>query len=224
MTNTSSLIIAIDGPSASGKGTVARRLAAHLGFAYLDTGLLYRAVGLGVLRAGEGLDDPAAAARAAGRLDPASVLTLGDDPDIRSDTASVAASKVAAVPEVRAFLLKFQQDFGAKPPGGKKGAVLDGRDIGTVIAPQAPVKIYVTASTATRADRRYRELQDRGENVTEAAVLADLQARDARDSNRATAPARPADDAIMLDTTNMTADEAFAQALAVVQGKLPHLR
>jgi cytidylate kinase len=220
MNPSTAIIIAIDGPSASGKGTVARRLAAHFNFAFLDTGLLYRAVGVGVLRAGGDLDDPKAAERAALALNPSSIAAFGDDPEIRSDRASVAASKVGAIRAVRAALLKFQQDFAAHPPGGKKGAVLDGRDIGTVIAPQAPVKIYITASVAARAQRRFKELRERGENVTEAAVLADMRARDERDTRRATAPAKPADDAVMLDTTSLTADEAFAAALAIVQDRL----
>ena len=213
-------IIAIDGPSASGKGTIARRLAAHFGFAHLDTGLLYRAVGLAVLKAGHDPADTEAATKAARSLTPDMLAVSFNDPALRDDTTAVAASKVAAIAGVRDALLKFQKDFCAHPPANKPGAVLDGRDIGTVIAPQAPVKIYVTASMETRAERRFKELQGRGENVTYAAVLKDLQARDARDAERVVAPAKPASDAIILDTTRMTADEAFAEALKIANAVL----
>jgi cytidylate kinase len=168
-------------------------------------------VGLAVLRAGGDIVDADAAIKAAQNLDYGTL----SDPALREDTAAIAASKVGAVPEVRTALLKFQHDFCTYPPGGKPGAVLDGRDIGTVIAPQAPVKIYVTASTETRALRRFKELQGRGENVTYAAVLGDMRARDARDAGRAAAPLKPAPDAVILDTTTMTADEAYAAALRI---------
>jgi cytidylate kinase len=213
-------VIAIDGPSASGKGTVARRLAAHLGFAYLDTGLLYRAVGMKVLRAASDPADPVAAEKVAVAL-AASGTDWMADPELRGDTASVAASKVAAIPAVRAALLKFQKDFCASPPNGTPGAVLDGRDIGTVIAPDAIVKIYITASAEARAERRFKELQGRGENATYATVLADMKERDARDASRSVAPAKPADDAIVIDTSTMTADQVFAEALRIAEGKLP---
>ena len=213
------LILAIDGPSASGKGTIARRLANYFHFAYLDTGLLYRAVGLAVILNEGHPEDPIAATAAAQALNPSSVMALADDPALRSDQTSIAASKVAAVPSVRAALLDFQRAFAAHPPHEARGAVLDGRDIGTVIAPDAMVKIYVTASPEVRATRRMKELQKRGENVTYPEVLADLQDRDTRDAQRATAPAKPADDAVLLDTSHLTADEAFAQALTLVQAK-----
>lgn len=213
-------IIAIDGPSASGKGTLARRLADYFGFAHLDTGLLYRAVGYAVLRAGQDPNDAKAAEKAALELNPSTLIALAIDPALRQDNVSVAASKVAALPAVRAALLKFQQDFCKAPPFGKKGAVLDGRDIGTVIAPNAAVKIYVTASAEIRSERRFKELQTRGENATYAAVLADMKERDARDAGRSAAPAKPADDAVILDTTTMTADEAFAEAVRLAQSKL----
>jgi cytidylate kinase len=208
------VIIAIDGPSASGKGTLARKLAAHLGFAYLDTGLLYRAVGMSVLRAG---GDPAnaALAEAAAQALIAEQLVDNTDEALRSDEAGVAASKAAAVPAVRAALLKFQQDFCVHPPAGKKGAVLDGRDIGTVIAPQAEVKIFVTASAEARAQRRFKELQGRGINTSYDAVLADMQARDARDAERAIAPTKPAADALVLDTTALTAEQALAAVIEI---------
>ncbi len=216
----SPIVIAIDGLAATGKGTIARRLAKELDFAHLDTGLLYRAVGLAVLRSGRDVDDPAAAEREAKALDPSKLMQIADDPALRGDEAGVAASKVAAVPGVRAALLKFQQDFAAQPPDGKKGAVLDGRDIGTVIAPQALVKIYVEASPEVRAHRRFLELQERGQNATEASVLADMKARDERDMTRATVPAKPADDAIRLDTSNLDAQEAFAAAVLIVKDRL----
>jgi cytidylate kinase len=208
---TSPLIIAIDGPSASGKGTLARKLAEQFDFAYLDTGLLYRAVGLAVRKAGQDPADPAAAEKAAWALDTVNL----NDPTLRTDEAGVAASKVAAIPAVRAALLQFQKDFCAQPPGNKRGAVLDGRDIGTIIAPDAKVKIYVTASAEARSQRRFKELQARGENVTYAAVLKDMQERDARDMSRSAAPLKPAPDAVTLDTTEMSAEAAFQKALDI---------
>jgi CMP/dCMP kinase len=213
------MIIAIDGTTASGKGTIAKRLAAHYGFAHLDTGLLYRAVGMGVIRAGKDPADPLFGPLIATNLSPEHAMTLGDDPALRSLTASAAASKVAAIPAVRAALLKFQQDFCAKPPEGKAGAVLDGRDIGTVIAPDANIKIFVNASLQERARRRFKELLARGENVTETAVLADLQERDKRDAERTVAPTKPAPDAIALDTTTLGIEESVAAALAIVRQK-----
>ena len=220
MENVGLNVIAVDGLAATGKGTLARRLAAHFDYAYLDTGMLYRAVGIAVLRAGGDPSDAAAATKAAQSLNPDTLVKLAADPDLRTEIGGDAASKVAAVPEVRQALLKFQQDFAAHPPEGKKGAVLDGRDIGTVIAPHAKVKIYVEASERVRATRRFLELQARGENVTEAQVLADLQARDARDTQRATVPTKPAADAVILDTSDMNADQAFEAALGIVQAKL----
>lgn len=193
--------IAIDGPAASGKGTISRRVAEHFGFAHLDTGLLYRAVGARVMDG----EDPLAAAQTLRAEDL-------DATGLRGAEVGQAASKVAAIPEVRAALTDFQVAF-ARRAGG---AVLDGRDIGTVICPDAEVKLFVTASDAVRARRRFLELRDRGEDVTEAAVLDDLRARDARDSGRETAPLRPADDAVTLDTTHMSIDEAVAAAIAIV--------
>lgn len=206
------MIIAIDGPAASGKGTLARKLAEHFGFAYLDTGKLYRAVGMKVLRLGGDPEDEEAAADAARSLDP---VELEDDALLRDDAAD-AASKVAALDDVRAALKDFQRNFAANPPEGKAGAVLDGRDIGTVICPDADVKLYVTADVEVRADRRHKELLDRGDTSIYARVLAELKERDARDMNRKTAPMRPADDATVIDTSGMNADEAFQAALDVV--------
>jgi cytidylate kinase len=205
------MIIAIDGPSASGKGTLARRLAAHFGLAHLDTGALYRAVGLAVLRAGGDPDEPSHATKAAASLN----LALLDDPSLRSDPVAVAASKVSAIPDVRQALLDRQRAF-AHQPGG---AVLDGRDIGTVIAPDADVKLFVTASAAERARRRHAELTGHGQPVSYAEVLADIEARDARDSGRAAAPLRPAPDAVHLDTDGKDTDAVFAEALAILADK-----
>ncbi|MDD4617382.1 MAG: (d)CMP kinase [Alphaproteobacteria bacterium] len=213
-------IIAIDGPSASGKGTIAKKLAAHFDFAHLDTGLLYRAVGMTVLRTGGNPSDPKAAEKAALSLNSENPLSNIDEEALRSDTASLAASKVAVFPAVRQALLKFQKDFCAIPPNGKRGAVLDGRDIGTVIAPHARVKIFVTASAEARAFRRHMELQSRGEKTSYEDVLADMKARDARDAERTIAPTKPAPDAIMLDTTKLNVQEAFAEALKIANLRL----
>ena len=207
------MIVAVDGPSASGKGTLARRLAVHLGYAHLDTGKLYRAVGLAVLAAGGDPEDAAAATRAAKAL---TADALGD-PALLGDAAAAAASKVAAIPCVRAALLKFQQEFAANPPGGAPGAVLDGRDIGTVVCPGAAVKLFVTADVAVRAERRHKELIGRGETSIYARVLQDLKERDARDSNRAVAPLRAARDAKILDTSALDPDAVFAAALAFIE-------
>lgn len=207
------MIVAVDGPAASGKGTLARRLAAHLGYAHLDTGKLYRAVGHAVLSAGGDPEDAAAATRAAKSL---RIEDLGD-PALLGDTAAVAASKVAAIPCVRAALLRFQQDFARNPPGGAAGAVLDGRDIGTVVCPGAQAKLFVTAEVAVRAERRHKELIGRGEPSIYAQVLQDLKERDARDSDRAVAPLRPARDAKILDTSALDPDAVFAAALAHIE-------
>jgi cytidylate kinase len=208
-------VIAIDGPSASGKGTIAKKLAAHFDFAHLDTGLLYRAVGLAVLRKKGDPADPVLAEKAALALNSSEVMGLANDADLRGDEASLAASKVATIPAVRAALLKFQRDFCSSPPKGKKGAVLDGRDIGTIIAPDASVKIFVTASADARAERRFKELQARGQDATYASVLADMKERDARDAERFIAPTKPAPGAVVLDTTNLNAEQAFAEALRI---------
>ncbi len=199
--------IAVDGPAASGKGTLARRLAEHFGFHHLDTGLLYRAVGL---RSGDGAPAPAVAAATA--FDPAWLT----DPALRSETASRLASVVGAIPEVRAHLLAFQRAFAARAPG----AVLDGRDIGTAVCPGAEAKLYVTADVAVRARRRLNELLGHGREAIYATVLQDLIDRDARDSQRAAAPMRCAADALLLDTSDLDADAAFAAALALVEARL----
>ncbi|MBM3547280.1 MAG: (d)CMP kinase [Alphaproteobacteria bacterium] len=210
-----SFVIAIDGPTASGKGTLAKRLARHLGFAHLDSGLLYRAVGLALLRSGRDSADKAAATAAAQALDPSGL----SDPTLRSEETGKAASVVATIPEVRAALLDFQRRFAASPPGGAPGAVLDGRDIGSVVCPDARAKIFLDAGVEERAARREKELRDRGAPIIEGAVLRDLQERDARDRNRAVAPLIRAGDAYVLDTTGMDADQAFAKALAYVRSR-----
>ena len=199
------LLIAIDGPSAAGKGTLAKRLAAHFRLPHLDTGLLYRAVGWLAERTGRPPAEVAAALRV-GDL---------DDPALRTDAAGQAGSRVAAIPEVRANLLKFQKEFAYQ----ESGAVLDGRDIGTVICPDAPVKLFVTASPETRAERRYQELRRRGVDTIKPRVLAEMAERDRRDSERAAAPLKAAPDAYLLDTSDMDADAAFTAALAFIARK-----
>ena len=207
-------VIAIDGPAAAGKGTLARRLARTLGLPYLDTGLLYRAVGRRVLDSGGDPADPVTAEAAARRLVPSDL----DRTDLRGPAADAASSAVAAVPGVRAALLAFQRGFAEQ-----RGAVLDGRDIGTAIFPDAPVKLFVTASLPERARRRWQELRDRGEDIERARVEADMQARDERDSARSAAPLRAAADAVVLDTTDQSADDAYAAALRAVVDRLPAL-
>ncbi len=203
------MIIAIDGPAAAGKGTLARRLADHFGLALLDTGLLYRAVGMNLVRNGHNPDDAKAAEATAKALKPED-LEAGD---LRDDAAADAASRVSAFPGVRKALLAFQRGFAANPPAGAKGAVLDGRDIGTVVFPSADVKLFVTASVEVRAERRYKELRERGLDAIHGRVLADMKERDARDQDRAVSPLVPAEDAYQLDTSDWDADQAFAAAL-----------
>jgi CMP/dCMP kinase len=202
------MIIAIDGPAASGKGTIARRLAAHFGLPHLDTGLLYRATARVLLDQGSKLDDIENAVSAARGL---ALLDFEED-RLRGREMGEAASVVAAIPQVRAALIDMQRAFAARP----QGAVLDGRDIGTVIAPDADVKIFVTASPEIRAQRRSLELRGRGEKVDYPAILEDIKKRDRRDSERADAPLMPADDATILDTTDLNVEGAFAAALDIV--------
>ena len=205
------LVIAVDGPAASGKGTIARALAKHFGLPHLDTGLLYRAVALNLWRWG---GDPSSEFEALRACD-----DNGPDPEddeLRSEPVSKIASAISAYPSVRTALLKRQQDFASQTGG----AVLDGRDIGTVIAPDAQVKLFVTASPEVRARRRQQELLGRGMNVHFEDVLADIHARDERDSTRAAAPLKQAPDALLLDTSDLTIDEAIAEALRLVEERL----
>jgi cytidylate kinase len=206
------MIIAVDGPAASGKGTIARALGRHFGLPHLDTGKLYRAVGLALLRAGVDPADAAAAAAAARELDAA----LLDAPAITDDATAAAASIVSAYPAVRAALIDRQRAFAAQ----SGGAVLDGRDIATVIAPDADAKLFVTASAPVRAARRHAELTGKGQRVELAQVLADIAARDARDSSRAAAPLVRATDAALLDTSEMSIDAAVERAIALVKAQL----
>jgi cytidylate kinase len=203
------MIIAIDGPAASGKGTIARQIASVYGLHYLDTGLLYRAVAKAVLDAGHSPDDVTRALEAAVMLDPSKF----DDSALKTQAVTEAASVVAAIPEVRQALINYQRGFATKPPG----AVLDGRDIGTVIAPGADIKIFVVASPEERARRRTSELKARGEAAEEKDVLADLLRRDERDSRRTAAPLKAAPDAHLLDTTHLGVDAAFRAAVDIIE-------
>lgn len=207
------MIIAIDGPAASGKGTLGKRLAEHFGFAHLDTGLLYRAVARVLLDRDIVLTDREAAAHVAQTLD----VTHLDDPRLRGAAMGEAASVISAYQPVRDALLAFQRQLAAQPPG----AVLDGRDIGTVVCPHADVKLFITATPEERARRRHLELLRRGETAEYATILDEIRRRDERDMNRSTAPLKPADDAITLDTTHLDADAAFRAALDLVESRRP---
>lgn len=210
-------VIAIDGPAASGKGTLARKLAKHLEFAYLDTGALYRAVGLQVSRDGGNADNEQDALKAAGKL-----ATLDfDDPEIKSESTGGLASQVAAIAAVRAVLLDFQRQFAGKPPEDKVGAVLDGRDIGTVVCPGADIKLFITATVETRAERRFLEqFGPSGSDEEFQVILSDLIQRDERDINRAASPLKAAENAHLLDTTNSDIEAVFATALKLITDRM----
>jgi cytidylate kinase len=203
------MIIAIDGPAASGKGTLARALAEKLDFAYLDTGALYRAVALGVLNQGGDFNNTKLAEEVALNIN----LNLLNDPALRLEKTGESASHVAVIPEVRAAVLTFQRNFGKNPPDGKRGAILDGRDIGTVVVPDAKLKFFVTASAETRAERRFKEMKDKGLSVKYENILADIKDRDARDSSRKTSPLKKAEDALLLDTTKLDIDGVLQVAI-----------
>jgi cytidylate kinase len=203
------MIIAIDGPAASGKGTLAKRLAAHYGYRHLDTGVIYRAVAHALIEAGSDLKDETAAVTAAVRLDPETF----ENPALKSQKVGTAASVVSAIPRVREALVEFQRQFAATPPG----AVLDGRDIGTVICPNAEVKIFVVADPRVRARRRTLEARARGEEADEMAVLADIMARDQRDQSRSAAPLKQAADAYLLDNSNLDIEGGVRAAIDIVE-------
>lgn len=213
--------IAIDGPSAAGKGTLALAIAEHLNYAFMDTGALYRASALELLSAGGIATDTEAAIKSAQTLSdkitaankPAEIL---DNPNLRTNKIGQAASKMAANQDVRAALNDLQQNFAKNPGDTYNGAVLDGRDIGTVICPNADIKLFITASTEIRAERRYKELQNRGISTTNAEVLRDMRERDERDSQRAVAPLKPADDAVIIDTSDLSASQAFDKAMEII--------
>ena len=208
------MIIAIDGPAAAGKGTLAKRLAAHFDLAFLDTGRLYRAVGYAILQAGGDPNDPKVAVAAARALDPANVETG----DLYTEKVAETASVVAAIGDVRQELLSFQRNFAHHPPGGKIGAVLDGRDIASVVCPDATYKFFVSASPEVRAKRRFKELQENGVESTYAAVLADIEQRDQRDRTRKVSPLK-AVDARVINTSDKTPDAVFNEALAHIEGE-----
>ncbi|MBT3789608.1 MAG: (d)CMP kinase [Alphaproteobacteria bacterium] len=209
------MIIAIDGPAAAGKGTLARKLATEFNLAFLDTGALYRATGLRVMRNGTDLADAQAVAAEAQNI----TLEDRENPALRDEATGDMASKVSAIPEVRAALLDYQRNFATNPPEGFFGSILDGRDIGTVVCPNADAKIFVTASDEVRAHRRWLELSAKDNTVQEAVVLAEMQQRDARDAARATAPMKAAEDAHLLDTSNLAIDAAFDAAKEFVSSK-----
>lgn len=213
-------VIAIDGTSASGKGTLAKRLAAELGFAYLDTGKLYRYIGFSMLENGDNPENKEQAIDAAIKLKDALTPEALGNAALSSDEAGQAASKIAIIAEVRAIVLAYQRHFAQNPPNGAAGAVLDGRDIGTETCPDATIKLYIDADMEIRAKRRHKELQSKGNSVTYYAVLADMRERDARDSNREISPLKPAVDAIIFDTSEMSIDEVLETALSIIRENL----
>ena len=211
-----SIVIAVDGTAASGKGTLAKKLAAHFGFAHLDSGALYRLTALAVLNAKGDPRNEADAVKGAQSID----LSLAGDPAIRTDVVGQAASHVAAIGAVRQALLDFQRSFLTSPPGGSPGAVMDGRDIGTVICPDATAKLYIDARPQLRAHRRWLELKGMGIVRDEQGLLAELNARDAADKSRPISPLKLAPDAVLLDTSDLGIDAAFAAALALVSPRV----
>jgi cytidylate kinase len=211
-----SIIIAVDGTAASGKGTLAQKLAKHFRFAHLDSGSLYRLVALAVADAGGDASSEQDAVAAVHQID----ISKRGDARARSAEIGRASSEVSVFPDVRSALLQFQREFAAHPPGGTKGAVIDGRDIGTLVCPDATAKLFVDAAPAIRAHRRWLELKGRGEDADETGLLAEIVERDRRDRERAIAPLKSAPDALLLDTTHLDIDAAFAAALALVEPKV----
>lgn len=208
--------IAVDGPAGAGKGTLAKHLAEYYSFAYLDTGLLYRATAYEMLEEGHDLADEEVAAFHAQNLNPSEFK----ESKLRDEAVGGAASFISAYPSVRAALLEFQKNYATNPPHGEKGAVLDGRDIGTVVLPEAQVKIFVTADLEVRAKRRFREMLERGLDTTFEAILHDMQSRDQRDQERKVSQLKPADTALILDTSNLTIEDVFQKAKEFVDEKL----
>ncbi len=217
------MIITIDGPAAAGKGTLASKLAAKFNLAYFDTGMVYRAVGLEMLLGGKDINDETVAEKLARELTFPRMMTLAQNPDFRSPIGGKNASIVSAYPKVRAALLKMQQDFAYNPTfaDGRKaaGAIYDGRDTGTVVCPQAEIKFFVTASPEVRAERRYKEFLQKGISTSFDEVLADVKARDKRDSERATAPMKPAADAVIFDTSALSIEQVYQKALEIIESK-----
>ncbi len=214
-------IIAIDGPAASGKGTLARKLAQYFDYAYLDTGSLYRAVGLLVARAGGEADNEQDALAAVSALNQCDLSKIGNDPEIKSESTGGLASKAAAIPAVREHLIAFQRDFAQTPPDNKAGAVLDGRDIGTVICPEADAKLFITATVETRAKRRFLEqFGPKGQTADYQTILQELILRDDRDRNRSIAPLKAAENAHLLDTTNSDIEAVFEMAVKIISDEM----
>ncbi len=217
------MIITIDGPAAAGKGTLSAYLAKHYKLAYFDTGMIYRAVGLDMVLNNLDVEDEQIAEKIAKSLTFEKMMTLSKHPDFRSDIGGSAASKVSALPKVRVALLKMQQDFALNPVFADgtpaNGVIYDGRDTGTVVCPNADIKLFVTASSEVRAQRRYKEFVAKGINTTYEKVLEDMIARDKRDEQRASAPLKPADDAIVVDTSNMSAEEEINTAIQIIESK-----
>jgi cytidylate kinase len=213
------VIIAIDGPAAAGKGTISRGIARHFNLAHLDSGALYRAVALELLRRGASPTDQGAAICVARALPPEGLSGILEDPELRAETTTQAASIVATIPEVRKALLDFQRNFAHHPPNGAKGAAVDGRDIGTVVLPEADSKLFVTASLEVRAARRVKELRERGVKVIPSLVLADMEERDRRDRERGIAPLVAAGDAFRLDTTGLDVEAALEKAVSYIQSR-----
>lgn len=217
------MIITIDGPAAAGKGTLSAYLSKHYKLAYFDTGMVYRAVGLDMVLQNLNLEDEDVAEKIAKSLTFEKMMALSKHPDFRSDIGGSAASKVSALPKVRAALLKMQQDFALKPVFADgtpaNGVIYDGRDTGTVICPNADIKLFVTATSEVRAKRRYDEFIAKGMTTTYEKVLADMIARDKRDQERASAPLKPAEDAIVVDTSDMTAEQEINKAIEIIEAK-----